>query len=230
MTETSKYLELDNLEARLDGEIVHLQRQKTINLIIGAVLMVIIFGYFYFMSGKVKELVEPQEIAAMASERVVSYLPDARATVEETARREVPILVDKMITKLLTESVPEAHARLKTLILSGADKAMDDAETVFFNQVNQHLRTHGATIRSLSADLTTDGDTKAFEEALYKTLEESAQDPSVEVDLLGYGVALENLDGTLMYLAQENISLTPEEESARDLIAVLRELMNRARQ
>jgi hypothetical protein len=229
MTETGKYVELNNLEAKLDGEIAHLKRQKTINLIIGAILVVIIFGYFYFMSRKVKKLMEPQEIAAMASQRMVSYLPNARATLEETARKEVPLLVDNLINKLLKESIPGARARVKTLILSTADKAMDDAETAFFNQVNQHLKTHGAALRSLAADLTTNEGAKAFEDAIYKSLEEVVQDPSVQVDLLGYGVALEELDGTLLYLSQEKISLTPEEESARELIAVLRELMNRAR-
>ena len=229
MTETTKYVELNSLEAKLDAEIAHLHRQKTINLIIGAFLMVIIFGYFYFMSKKVKKLMEPQEIAAMASQRVVSYLPDVRATLEETARKEVPLLVDNLITKALKESIPEARARLKTLILSTADKAMDDAETVFFDQVNQHLKTHGNELRSLAADLTTNEGAKAYEDAIYKNLEEAVQDPSVQVDLLGYGVALEELDGTLLYLSQEQISLTPEEESARDLIAVFRELMNRAR-
>jgi hypothetical protein len=229
MTETGKYVELNNLEAKLDGEIAHLKRQKTINLIIGAVLVVIIFGYFYFMSIKVKSLMEPQEIASMASQRVVSYLPNARATLEETARKEVPLLVDNLINKLLKESIPEARAQIKTLIISTADKTMDDAETVFFNQVNQHLKTHGAALRSLAADLTTNEGAKAFEDAIYKTLEEVVQDPSVQVDLLGYGIALEELDGTLLYLSQKKISLTPEEESARDLIAILRELMNRVR-
>lgn len=229
MTENSKYVELNELEAKLDADIAHLHRQNSINLIIGAVLIVIIFGYFYFMSRKVKELMDPQEIASMASQRVVSYLPDARATLEETARKEVPLLVDSLINKLMKENMPQARAGVKNLILSTADKAMDEAETVFFEQVSKQLKTHGAALRSLAADLTTNEGAKAFEDAIYKSLEDVAQDPSVQADLLGYGFALEQLDGTLLYLSQQNITLTPEEESARDLIAILRELMNRAR-
>jgi hypothetical protein len=230
MTDTTKHTELDILEAQLDKDTAHFQRQNTINLIIGAFLVVIIFGYFFFMSRKVTELMEPQILASMASQRVVSYLPNARATLEETAREEVPLLVDNLISKLLKESIPEANAQVKTLILSTADEVMDEAEAVFFDQVNQHLKTHAAALRNLAADLNTDEGVRAFEEAIYKTLQEAVQDSSVQVDLLGYGVALEELDGTLLYLSQEKMSLTPEEESARDLIAIFRELITRARQ
>jgi hypothetical protein len=48
------------------------------------------------------------------------------------------------------------------------------------------------------------------------------------VDLIGYGIALQELDGMLLYLATEEASLTPEEQTVRELISIFRELMNRA--
>ncbi len=197
---------------------------------IGAVLIVIIFGYFYFMSLKVKELMQPEVTAAMASQQVVSYLPEIRASMEETARTEAPLLIDNLINKFLKETIPATHIKLKTLILSTADKSMEDAETSFFNQVSQQLKNHGATLRTLVADLSTPKGAKDFEDAILKTLEDVMQDPSVQADLMGYGLELEELDNTLFYLSQEKVSLTPVEESARELIAILREFMNRTRQ
>lgn len=228
MTNTGISFELKKLEAQMDGEIAHLQSQRNSNLIIGLVLMVIIFGYFYFMSLKVRQLMEPEATAAMASQQVVSYLPELRISLEETARKETPLLIDTLINKLLKESIPAAHNNLKTLILSTADETMDNAETAFSNQVTQQLKLHGPTLRTLAADLSTPEGTKDFENAIFKTLEDIMQDPSAQSDLMGYSFQLEELDRTLLYLSQDNNSLTPAEESARELISIFRELMNRA--
>lgn len=228
MTDNRTAVELDALEARLDAETEHLQRQKTVNIVVGLILVVIIFGYFLFMSGMVKNALEPQGVAMMVSQRVVSYLPEARATLETTARREVPVLVDKLIDALLKQRVPEARAKIKARVLALGDKAMDDAESIFFDQINLHLKQHGEKIRSLAADLSTDEGTHAFEDALYATLEEAVNSPDIQVDLIGYGIALQELDGMLLYLATEEASLTSEEQTVRELIAIFRELMNRA--
>jgi hypothetical protein len=220
--------ELDALEARLDAETEHLRRQKTVNIVVGVILILIVFGYFLFMTGKVKDAMEPQGVAMMASERVIGYLPEARVTLEATARKEVPVLVDKLIDGLLKQRVPEARGKVKARILVLADKAMDDAESIFFDQINFYLKQHGEELRSLAADLSTDEGTHAFEDALYNTLEEAVNSPEIQVDLIGYGIALQELDGMLLYLATEEASLTPEEQTVRELISIFRELMNRA--
>jgi hypothetical protein len=229
MKKTGISLELNNLEAQMDGEIAHLESQRKSNLLIGLVIMVIIFGYFYFMSLKVRQLMEPGVAAEMASQQVVSYLPELRISLEKTARQEAPLLIDTLINTLLNEGIPTAHNNLKTLILSTADEMMDNAETDFFNLVNQQLKLNGPTLRTFAADLNTPKGAKDLENAIFKTLEDVMQDPSVQSDLMGYGYQLEELDRTLLYLSQENTSMTPVEESARELIAILRELMNRAR-
>lgn len=230
MTTNRQNTELDKLEATMDAEIAHLRNQQTVSLVGAVVLIVIIFGYFFIMSGKVRELMNPDEVAYMASERIVEYLPNAQAPLQEAIRTEVPILADSLIDKLIHENIPQARLQLEAAILSGADKALDETETVFFEGVDVHLQAHGETLRSLSADLSTTEGSKAFEDALYKSLADVARDPSVKADLMGYGAALNHLERTLTYLSQETVQLTPEEETTRDLIAILRELIQRSRQ
>lgn len=228
MTDTRMTAALDALEARLDAETEHLRRQKTVNIVVGSILIIIVFGYFMYMSSMVKNALEPQGVAMMVSERVVSYLPEARSTLETTARKEVPILVNKLIDTLLKQRVPEARAKVKAHVLTLADKAIDDAESIFFDQINYHLKQHGDKLRSLAADLSTEEGTLAFEDALYATLDDAINSPDIQVDLIGYGIALQELDGMLLYLATEEDSLTSEEQTVRELISIFRELMNRA--
>ncbi|MBN1515542.1 hypothetical protein JXA32_03125 [Candidatus Sumerlaeota bacterium] len=230
MNDSSNNTDLKSLEAKLDAEIAQLKRHNNNNLFVGFVLMAVIFGYFAFMSGKMKEAIEPDEVAAIAIDRVVDTLPRTRAALEETASEEVPALVDGLFDKILRESLPEFRSWIQSQILSTADQLVNGADDFFYELVQGHMKTHGETLRNAAAQLADDEGAAMFEDALYELLEASVKDSDMEVDLLGYGAVLEHVNEMLAYLAEDSAEFTPEEETTRELIATIRELANRVKQ
>jgi len=227
MVDNNKANELNKLAGRIEEEIAGISKHKKLTIIFGVLSIIIILGYFSIMAKLARDALEPTGLAEVVSEQITNYLPEFRRDLEEVAKREIPNYIDAIMFKLTNESIPGLRLHLEDKLIAKADEAIIEIEKLLFEQVDMLLITQGDKIRTLAADLSSDKGTEAFENSLYEMLDEALSTPEIQEELIIYKLAFEQLDGILLYFSQDEFPLSDEDKTVRELIAVLRELLNR---
>lgn len=229
MADQSLTRSLDQLESKLDAQLASLNRSRNLNLILGIVLIVVIFGYFQFIGGIVKPFSDPKELSSILWAQFTSRIDTVRATAEKQAIEMTPMLVDRIADTLIHDKIPEGRKEVEKLVRREAEIKFNAAEKQVIESFDAAIKEHGPELRLLIAELKTDEGRIAFEDDLYKIMEEAVQDQGIMVQLDSLGYVLKDIDGMIAHYADPANEKTDDEKLLAELIAMMRELSDRTR-
>ncbi len=219
--------ELKLIGKKLDDELSNILKQRKKTIIIGIASIAIMLIYFSIISILVTDVLDPSSLAYAISEQVVKYIPDLRKDLEKTAKKETPAFVNVLMDQIVYESIPKIRVKFEKKILNKAEKSMIEIEELLFEQIEILLIKNRDRIEVLSANLSSDEGKDAFEKNLYEMLEDILETPEIKEELESYKIAIKQLDGILLYFSQDDFPLSEEDKTIRELIAILREFLNR---
>lgn len=222
--------ELDRLEERIDAQVAKAQKTTTMSLVLGIIIVVIMIGYFSWASSYARQFLEPKTLSMLATDQVVTRIPEVRKTIEATAKAEVPVMVAGMVDSVVKEQIPAARKEAEKTIIEETTKALDKYEDQLLSKFDATIEAHRDNIKEMAAQLSTDEGRKIFEDDLYKLFEETIEAENMQADLVGYAQALKDIDETLAVLSDEEAAahLTDEQLALRHLVALVREMSNRS--
>lgn len=220
--------QLDKLERRIEDEVSKSKRSMTISVIVGIVLVVILIGYFSFMSSLVAEAAEPEGLAQMASVEINERIPEVSKQLEQTAKEQAPELVNAAINYVVDEQLPGARKAAEDTIKKEVEAALDKYEAEITTTVDETMDKHRENIKQLASQLTTAQGKADFEEELYRVITESLEQQDIKMQMEMYRMALMDINAMLGFMAEEEFAATQEQEALRNLIGILRELASRA--
>ncbi len=221
--------QIGDLEKRLEAQIARAKSAQTVSVIIGAVLVAVMIGYFTWMSGMVKEALKPKEAAQMASQQIVTRVKELRPDLEKAARENAPLLVDNLVDELINNQIPAGRKALEKEIKTQSSAQVAKLIERIYAEFDNILETHAEQVREMAKLLQTSEGREEFETQMYARIKEAVTDEEITRNLDSYGNALDEIDATLGRIIVPGAELTPAERNTLELLAVVRELAGRSK-
>jgi hypothetical protein len=219
--------ELDNLEKKIAEQLEAANKVKQINLILGIVLIIIIFGYFQFIYVKITPFAEPKPLAetvmGFASERVEHISEFA----DQQAKETVPKLLDDVIDGLIQDRIPNGRKELEKALKKELDIALGKTENGVMEAFDKAMEEHGNELHMLVKELQTNQGREAFEDDLFKIMDEAISEPDIKVQIDTYGIVLGDIDGLLKYYADPTTEKTDDQKLVAQMLSMVREISDR---
>lgn len=219
--------ELDNLEKKIADQLEAANKVKQINLILGIVLIIIIFGYFQFIYVKLTPFAEPKPLAetvmGFASERVDKISEYA----DQQAKETVPKLLDDMIDGMIQERIPNGRKELEKALKKELDIALGKTESGVMEAFDKAMEEHGDELHGLVKELQTNDGREAFEDDLFKIMHEAISEPDIKIQIDTYGIVLGDIDGLLKFYADPSTEKTDDQKLVAQMLAMVREISDR---
>jgi flagellar basal body-associated protein FliL len=222
--------QVQSVAAKLDAEVNRVKKGQTITISVGVVLIIFIMGYFGFMSGYVKDALDPKGLALMAGTQITERIKEYRPQVEKAAKENAPILVDKMVSELFDVQVPKGREALEKAIMEEGDQNLEAMQEYLLDQFDIVMEAHQDNVQELVNLLKTSEGRDEFRKAVYDQINEAMADQEIEISLASYGDALADVENKLSTLSEKDeADFTSTEKATYDLLVIVRELANRSK-
>ncbi len=215
----------DAIGARLDREIRRKKNSMIISLVGGAVLLVIVFLYFGFIKGLVREVIEPRGMALMARDQVEKMLPDAARELERALKEQAPYAA-KYVHEQILIAIPQMREYLEVQFVTKTEESLEALVGEFDNLVSDALTENRAVITGFMRDVQDPAKKEELTKQIYESIKAQFSDPQIKADLDSYTNVLIRLNKKIKFL-YEGRDLSEEETLVRDIIMAVRELASR---
>jgi hypothetical protein len=215
----------DRFEQRLDEAVASVNKTKTTTVVLYVLLAAIIGGYLTWAGIMVREMVNPANLSPIITTKINDSIPQARREIASRIKKEAPLLVDQATARLL-EQLPEGRKAIRETVEKLAEEQIHKIERDLDALVSDALQRHGDELNAVAKDLQTDEGREAFENSLYAALTEPLNDPTINPNIKGYGLLLQQLADRLERLATAT-DLTEQERTERDFLIAIREVSQR---
>lgn len=219
---------IDSLSEKLDKEISRKKKTMTVTVIGGIILLVIVFIYFGFIKGLIKEVMEPQSIMMVASDKVEKMLPELSKSIEGELRAMAPEVARNSREQLL-KAIPDGRVYLQSELTKKTGEAMDQFIVEFDNIITKTLEENKTEIVGFMRDVADPEKKQKLGDEIYNALEVQFNQPDVKADLDSYTNVLIRMNQKIKHLYEVK-GLTEEERIILDIIYCVRELAQRGAQ
>lgn len=217
---------VQRIEQRLDQQLVAAERSQKITIAIGLILIVVLIGYFSWIIGQVKQVVEPQGVVDVAVGYAEEQIPKAREAIVEQVRLNSATYIDEAIKTVMTR-IPDGRQQLEMWAVDRFNELLYELNAQLNEFTDFAIEQQRDTVNEMMAMLDTDMEANVLEEELYGILMEPIQTSSLQADLRAYGAALMELADLVEKLAADD-NLTEIQVVQRDLLIALKVLSERS--
>jgi flagellar basal body-associated protein FliL len=219
---------LNQLERKIEEQINKARRSQVITIVVGVVFVVVLLGYFGYMSKLTRESLEPEGVSSVIVDNLKRRVQGLSGEAEKLVRAEAPKILNDMITNAVDRQMPQMRTELETAIKTQTAALLQKYEDEVYKGLEDTLAKYGENIREFATQLTTAEGTAAFEESLFSVIDEALRtDEELILEVQTYGEAIATVDAILNHLVSGN-ELTEEEAALLRLIQVIREITKRA--
>lgn len=218
---------LTALEESLDKDIKRSNSMQMTTMIVGVILILIIGGYFAWAGYWTREMMQPKELAGMASTSIVTFIRDYRPTAEREAQANAGPLVNRLVDEVLENQLPSGRRFLESYAQEETARALDRMTEYLMVELEASLVANQQLITDMSENLETSEGREEFRQGIVEVIEESISDPEIERQIDEYAFALKDLEGTLTRITTGGENLSASEKATYDLVAVVLELADR---
>ncbi|MCC6546780.1 hypothetical protein IT570_06385 [Candidatus Sumerlaeota bacterium] len=219
--------ELNVLENKIQAQLDAAHRVRNMNIIVGIVLIVIVTGYFQYMKSQLAQFSEPKELAKVAAGLAQPNISKLSDHIDAQAREKLPELVDNAFTHVVNDRIPQIRQRLETEVKAKLDQVVAKSETAIIGGFEQTLRDHGKELPELVKNLQTPEGKEAFEEDVFKMLEDAIKEEQIAAQVDSYGAVLKDVDSMLKHYSDPASEKTQDEQLVCEMIAIMREMSKR---
>lgn len=213
---------IDQFERKLDEALTQVEGAKRNTIIIFVVLIAIVGGYMFWLSGQVKMMTDQKALSDIAINQVNTMIPQVRAEIANTLKAEAPKMLEEAVKEIVNQ-IPEARKYAEKWVQDQVNAQADRIEKEVDQQVQMALSQHKGEFGMLLRDLKTDEGRRMFENALFDAMGEMFQDPQMQADLESYGLFLVRVHKKLERLFTVPAEqLSPAERLEKELIQTIR--------
>jgi len=216
---------MDAILNRLDSDIQKKKNSMTISIIGGIILLIVVFIYFGWIKGLVREVMEPEGLMLQARAKVEEMLPEMAKSLETQLKKEAPNIASYSSQELL-KAIPEARIYMEHQFIRKTEEALESFVGEFDKMVSQALEDNRTDIVGFMRDIEDPVKKDLVSEEIYESLKKQFDQPYIKSDLETYTKVLQRLNKKIKYL-YEGEHLTEEEAIIRDILFSLRELASR---
>lgn len=128
-------------------------RASTLTLVVGAIALLLLTGYFTFGLSLIDQFSEPELLVAQGAQLIDEKLPEARASLEQQVATQAPIWAEGLSRRAL-DSMPSAREQLETYVMKQLDEALSRGtvmtEERFREFLNQNRDELALSLKDLS--------------------------------------------------------------------------------
>jgi hypothetical protein len=151
------------------------QRSSMLTLVVGAIALAALTGYFWFGYNKLKEFSQPQLLVDYGAQIMSDRLPEARASLEKQVRDQAPAWAEGLSRRAI-ESMPTAREQLEKYLSKQLDEALDKGTIVTEEKFREFLKDNHETLAVSIRDISTspeeaEKELEAIEAGLEKTIQ-----------------------------------------------------------
>lgn len=217
------------LDERIQSHLDKANRARNVSIILGIVIIVIMIGYFSWASTQVRKVSQPQDIAQVAGGFIVDKFDASKPELEKSVTEMAPKMVNTVIDDLVKSRLPEGRKAIQDTVIKEADKQIAAVQETILDELDKIMENHGENIRALAQNLDTNEGREAFQEEVYKQLNEIIADEEIKTQVDTYGIALQDIDGMLARVMDPSKHESRMDEVTHELLVVIREMANRAK-
>ena len=192
--------------------------------IVGAVIIVVLAGYFCYGYIKISELKDPELIVALVGQLVDDQIPQVRRRLESEVDNNAAVWAQQASEEVL-KVAPTLRKEIEELAIEQADKAIDQLNVMGEKEFQRLLDENRDTVKQALQDLE---DNNEISEGVLLLLEENlAKELQMDVEALAQTplVIVSDLNKSGKSLLKgENLS--EEQEHERRVLMVVRRLQN----
>jgi len=216
----------ERIEQKLDDQIKSYKSRANITAIIGVVLGIVIIGYFTFISGLIKQMMVPEEVAGIALTPVEARFPELREQIALELQNNAEEVSDEVINTLLRR-VPEIRREIVAFTDGRLDLILERVRQDILDVTRLTLDDHKAKIDEMLPYLESDQSARVFEEEMYQMLIDTIQAMPAKSELDAYGITLGGISDRAEFLLTAD-GLTESQQMEREILFILKELSVRS--
>jgi len=216
---------VNNIERKLDGQLSKVNREKMTTLVIYTILVIIIFGYTFWLRGQTNELTGDSVVEVVIG-TAQEKIPEARSALKEQFVDNADQLLNDQADKLV-ELIPAKRQELETYAKSQVAKSLLIAQENFGELFQNTLQAGRAELEPMLEQIENAQSQEDFEEAFYKALKVQLNEPSLVANIAAYGDALSVIADRMEFLRTEP-ELTESELMEKEIMMCLRSVALRA--
>jgi len=217
---------IEALEQRVARDLARRRKANTTTVIGGAVLFILILGYFTWIHSLISEVARPESVAANASELLKGQLPDVMASLQTELKEIAPKVVAEVRLQSV-QAMPDIRKWMESEAVSKAEPYVVALEKEMGTVIQQGIVSDREAFDAFVKDPENPEAQKRFREVVHKSVKSYFDDPMVQADLKSYAEVLKAYDIKLKRL-RDGSDLSPDEKLERDLILSVRELARRS--
>jgi hypothetical protein len=218
---------INALAAKIDAQANKARTTQVVTIVVGLVFVVVLLGYFAYMSSLTRQALEPEGVANVLSDAVTSRVKGVNKEAQSFIKSEAPKIMNDVITRAIDEQIPGWRANLEAAIKEQSSELLQKYEDEIYKGVDETLAKYGENLKTFAANLRTEEGTKEFEDAIYKVIDEAINMQEIRMDVEMYGEALQTIDGMLERLVTGE-DLSQDEQALLRLLGVIREITRRS--
>jgi len=220
--------QIDAIDSKLAKMLDSTRSSKTLMLVGGIILVIILIAYFQWAAAYAREFSQPKVLSQIVTSQAVDQFSTMRATMETEIKTEVPKAFDAILDDTIKKHIPEGRVALVKYLKKEMQVALDHTEDMIIGRFDSSFKEQSTEIGRLVRELKTTQGRDSLEDDLYKQMVEALESQDVGVEVETYAVAVEDIQNTLAKLSDPVAQLSEEEIQVRDLISIIREMMKRS--
>jgi hypothetical protein len=127
-------------------------RATATTLIVGAIALIAIGGYFYYGYTQISKFTEPDKLVSYAQQIVEDQLPSVRESLKEQIIKSAPTWAEGL-SKQALESLPSGRSRLESYALEQYDASAQEAITLTDKEFREFLQKNRPTLEQKFKEL-----------------------------------------------------------------------------
>lgn len=217
---------VERLERRLDEQMAKHAKSQKITIGIGVVLVIILIGYFSWLTAMVKDLMQPESVGDMVIAEIDTRIPQIREELTQELETRSDALLEEGV-KELQAFIPKARVQLRDYAIKEFDALMVQTRAQLNAFAEYTIELHEDRVREMMQQLDSDAKIPELEETMYEVFMDPIRGSQAEADIRAYGIALLEISEKVDKLAK-NEELTETERIEREILVALKELSNRS--
>jgi hypothetical protein len=171
-------IELDRLNQRITHLNDGIRRTNWLTGLIGVISIAALTGYFAYAYRLIRDVVQPDNVVALADEFVTENLPSLRTSLEAQVKESAPRWAEQL-SQQARDSIPQLRTNLEGYALAQIDEGIEQLDLVSSLRLQEFLEQHKDGLRE-NLKLLVSQD-QLPEEAMKELVE--TLDASLETDL-----------------------------------------------
>jgi len=216
----------ERIEKKIDAQIEKYNAAKRTTIIVYVVLMLVMVGYFSWLTGLVRDFSTPDSLADIAADGLERQLPVMRkqlvAAADQQASEYLNAAIDEGIRR-----IPEVRHEVEETVLREVRAKLVETNATLNEFVDYAYANHAEQIRPLIKELDAATTSEEIENILFELLKQPFDHQELRIELETYGLALAALAERLHALRTAT-DLDEIHRMEKEIIAVLKEISERS--